>query len=91
MAIERRRVYFGGRVQGVGFRMTARRLASGFPLSGFVRNLDDGRVEVVVEGDSVVVADFLRAILREFGDSIRDQDEALEPVGVPPLAGFSIR
>jgi len=91
MAIERRRVYFGGRVQGVGFRMTALRLASGLPVVGFARNLDDGRVELVVEGDSAVVSGFLGAILREFGDSIRDQDETLEPVGVPPFAGFSIR
>ncbi len=91
MVIERRRVYFGGRVQGVGFRMTARRLALGFPLVGFVRNLDDGRVELVVEGDSADVSGFLKAIISEFGNSIRDQDESLEPVGVPPFAGFSIR
>ena len=91
MAIERRRVFFRGRVQGVGFRMTARRLASGFAVAGFVRNLDDGRVELLVEGEPAAVAGLLDAIGREFAGSIADREAAAEPAGDPPLAGFSIR
>jgi acylphosphatase len=45
-----RRVLYSGRVQGVGFRYRARRIANGYAVTGFVRNLPDGRVELVVEG-----------------------------------------
>lgn len=90
MTIERRRVLYEGRVQGVGFRMTARRLASSHPVSGTVRNLPDGRVELVVEGDSAGLAAYLDAIRREFGDMIRDITVEREPPGGEPLSGFSI-
>jgi acylphosphatase len=90
MTIERRRVLYEGRVQGVGFRMTARRLASGRPISGSVRNLDDGRVELVIEGDSNDLAAYLDAIHREFGNMIRDITVERETPGSEPLAGFAI-
>ena len=91
MRIERRRILFEGRVQGVGFRMTARRLSSAFPVSGFVRNMEDGRVELVVEGEPESLASYLEAVHREFGDMIRDIQEDAEPVGDEELAGFTIR
>ena len=47
---ERREVYYSGHVQGVGFRYTAASLAASLDVSGFVRNLSDGRVQLVVEG-----------------------------------------
>ena len=50
MSRERRRIYYSGRVQGVGFRFSTQRLASGFAVAGSVKNLRDGRVEVVAEG-----------------------------------------
>ena len=71
--------------------MTTRRLAQGFPISGFVRNLEDGRVELVVEGESPMLIHLLGAIQREFGDSIRETWGSTEAVGDPPLEGFSIR
>lgn len=52
----RRRVTVGGRVQGVFFRDSCRRVASAAGVAGWVRNLDDGRVEVVVEGPPGPVA-----------------------------------
>lgn len=66
-------VYFSGTVQGVGFRFTAERLARRFQVTGFVRNVEDGRVEVVAEGEEKELAEFLTAI-RESGmkDYIRD-------------------
>ena len=62
MPSERLRALYTGRVQGVGFRDTAQRLAGRFAVSGFVRNLDDGRVELVAEGEPVEVNAFLDAI-----------------------------
>jgi acylphosphatase len=50
MATESRHVFYSGRVQGVGFRYTARKIAQGHAVTGFVRNLADGRVELVAEG-----------------------------------------
>ena len=47
---QQREVYYAGRVQGVGFRYTVRSLAARFDVTGFVRNLPDGRVHLVVEG-----------------------------------------
>lgn len=46
----RAHVHYSGRVQGVGFRYTAERLALDLGLVGFVKNLPDGRVELVCEG-----------------------------------------
>ena len=44
------RVFYSGHVQGVGFRYTAKTVAAGFEISGNVRNLSDGRVELIAEG-----------------------------------------
>ena len=43
-------VLYSGRVQGVGFRYTAKTVAAGFELTGTVKNLADGRVELIAEG-----------------------------------------
>ena len=57
---QQREVYYAGSVQGVGFRYTVRSLAARFDVTGFVRNLPDGRVHLVVEG----AADEIDAISR---------------------------
>ncbi len=90
MSQERRRVYYSGRVQGVGFRYTAHRLAQGFAVSGFVRNLDDGRVELLAEGDPAELDRFLGAIQGRFGGSIDDIQVERLP-GEPSCRGFTIR
>ncbi|HPW65178.1 MAG: Acylphosphatase [Candidatus Omnitrophica bacterium ADurb.Bin314] len=64
--MKRMQVFFSGTVQGVGFRFTTERVARRFAVTGFVRNLDDGRVEVVAEGEEPVLVEFLTAI-RESG------------------------
>ena len=46
-------VYIKGRVQGVFFRAETQRVAQGFNITGWVRNMADGRVEAVFEGDDV--------------------------------------
>jgi acylphosphatase len=58
-----RQVYYEGRVQGVGFRYTVRQLAKGFDVTGWVRNLPDGRVELQASGENQEVEAFLEAIL----------------------------
>ena len=63
----RRTVYYSGRVQGVGFRYTAEGLARGFEVSGTVRNLPDGRVELVAEGTTEEVDRFVEAVGRQMG------------------------
>ena len=59
--IENKRIhaYFSGSVQGVGFRFTAERLASALGLTGWVKNLQDGRVEVTCEGQEKDINGFL--------------------------------
>ena len=91
MALERRRVVYSGWVQGVGFRFTARHLARGFAVAGFVRNLPDGRVELVAEGEAAEVEALLAAVRGEMGDKIHHADEQVEPPETPPLSGFEIR
>jgi acylphosphatase len=58
-----KRVFYEGRVQGVGFRYTVRSLATGYEVVGWVKNLIDGRVELEVQGDADEVDAFLEAIL----------------------------
>ena len=62
---------FHGRVQGVGFRATTSRLATGFAVSGHVRNLADGSVEVQAWGNPSVLEEFHAAILREHASRIQ--------------------
>lgn len=57
------RVIYSGKVQGVGFRYSTERLASHFDVCGYVRNLVDGNVELVAEGEKQTLVDFLQAIL----------------------------
>jgi acylphosphatase len=86
-----RRVYFSGQVQGVGFRFTSRQLARGFDVAGYVRNLPDGRVELVAEGDPAEIDRFLQAVRDEMGYFIRDVTIESCPPSPEPLAGFTVR
>ena len=62
MKRERVMNYFAGRVQGVGFRYSVKTVATGFEVTGTVRNLDDGRVELIAEGQKPELQQFLLAI-----------------------------
>ena len=62
----RLRVLYSGRVQGVGFRYNARMVVRGFDISGSVRNLPDGRVELMAEGTRDEIEAYCQAI-RESG------------------------
>ncbi|MFP3938262.1 MAG: acylphosphatase [Phycisphaerae bacterium] len=82
MAHQQRIVYFSGTVQGVGFRFTTVRVAGGYDVTGTVRNLPDGRVEVVAEGETEEIDRFLEDLTRRMGRYIRRRDEqTAEPTG----------
>jgi acylphosphatase len=66
-----RRILFIGRVQGVGFRYAAREIAEREGLTGFVRNLADGTVEMLAQGRPAQIDLCLEQIALEFGDHIR--------------------
>jgi len=70
-------VFYSGDVQGVGFRYTAKSVATGFEVTGTVRNLADGRVELIAEGARAELEGF-RAAIRDAGLSglIRDETVA---------------
>lgn len=84
-----KRVLYSGDVQGVGFRYTARSIAGGYPVAGFVRNLRDGSVELAVEGEPDQVEAFMAALAKRMAGNIRRvdvQDEAMQG-----YRGFEIR
>jgi acylphosphatase len=65
-------IIFSGQVQGVGFRFTAFNMANRHQLTGFVRNLPDGTVEMLVQGPAQTVNDCMRDIEEEFSGYIRE-------------------
>lgn len=84
------RVIYAGHVQGVGFRYTVRSLARRHPVSGYVRNLPDGSVELVAQGTLAAVNSLLADVNDQFHGNIRhcerrpiSPDDAFE--------GFEIR
>jgi len=87
--MERFTATYSGFVQGVGFRFTARRMASGFPIGGHVRNLPDGTVELVAEGELSEIERFLAAIEDRMSGHIQAKDLRREPVHAP-AADFRI-
>jgi acylphosphatase len=58
-------IFYSGRVQGVGFRYTVKTVAAGFEATGTVRNLPDGRVELIAEGPRDELEGFRQAIRDE--------------------------
>jgi acylphosphatase len=66
--------HYSGRVQGVGFRYTVKILVNGYEATGTVRNLPDGRVELVAEGDRAELESLLEAIRQsDVGRFIRQE------------------
>jgi len=87
---QRREVYYSGMVQGVGFRYTVRGVASRFAVTGYVKNLSDGRVELVVEGPTGQLERFLDAVDVEMGHYIADSQRKSGPA-TGKYARFDIR
>lgn len=86
----RREVYYSGYVQGVGFRFTVQHIARRFAVEGFVRNVPDGRVQLVAEGEPHELDQFLRAVRDRMDVNIHDlTDDSQEASG--KFVGFEIR
>ncbi len=83
-------VYYSGRVQGVGFRYHTLQIAREFEVSGTVRNLSDGRVELVAEGDEAEVRAFLAEVAGRLAPFIRQVQESAAR-GPARHSGFHIR
>ena len=81
--------YFTGHVQGVGFRYHTLQIAKEFELSGFVRNLSDGRVELEAEGDENEVRDFIEEVEDRLSVYIR-KTETSTGRRMPVHKGFTI-
>jgi len=84
-----RQVFYEGRVQGVGFRFTVKQIARGFEVTGWVRNLPDGRVELQCSGESAEVHAFLNDIIES---ELKSHIKGVTVLPIPPLAvrGFEI-
>lgn len=70
--IYRQSVHFSGRVQGVGFRYSTLQTAKEYAVNGFVRNLADGRVLLVAEGERSEVQAFCAAVAERLSPFIRE-------------------
>lgn len=80
--VVRRHFYFSGRVQGVGFRFQACRLARSLGLTGSVENLWDGRVELEAQGEERAIEELLRALNRQpyiMIDNVEEKDLPVIP------------
>ena len=87
------RVRYSGQVQGVGFRATARSIAAGFAVSGWVKNEPDGSVLLEAQGAPADVEAFLTDLRAEMGANIRGEDRiGLADVGAEAgESGFVVR
>jgi acylphosphatase len=86
-----RRYLIDGHVQGVGFRYFTEDVASREGISGWVRNLPDGRVEAEIEGDAEAVERFERAIRRGPRGARVDQVDVFDDVPSGSRSGFTVR
>ncbi len=85
------RIYVSGTVQGVGYRAFTKRLAQSYGLTGWVKNLPDGRVEVFVQGDKDVIWDFLKQLWEGPTAGRVDSMEILKEVPSHEERDFTIR
>jgi acylphosphatase len=86
----RRHVHYSGTVQGVGFRYTVLQIARGLAVTGFVRNLSDGTVEVVAEGEGDQVGRLLEQIAVAMEGCITQAPVTDEPA-TGEFGGFRVR
>jgi acylphosphatase len=90
-ARESRRYFVSGFVQGVGYRYFAMRMAQRLGLSGYARNLPDGRVEVYAAGGASKLADYRKELERgPQGASVVAVAEEEAPLNPEFAKGFSI-
>ena len=85
-----RQIFYEGRVQGVGFRYTVKQIAKGYDVVGWVRNLEDGRVELQCSGEPEEVEAFIEGIAES---QLKSHIRAVTASPIPALdqRGFQIR
>ena len=84
-----KKVTYWGKVQGVGFRFAAFELARDYPVTGYVKNLLDGQVELMAQGEAQDVERFLAAVSAKLAGCIKGQKQDDE--APRNFAGFTIR
>ncbi len=82
--------FFTGRVQGVGFRYQTLQVAKEFEVSGFVKNLPDGRVQLEAEGQAAEARDFVAAVQERMTGYIRKTEQS-EGKRNATFQGFAIQ
>ena len=87
---ERRQVHYSGHVQGVGFRYEAQRLAQAYSVAGYVQNLADGRVKLVVEGAPRELDRYLAEVAERMGRRIANAIVDVGPAS-NEFSGFDVR
>ncbi len=80
---------YSGKVQGVGFRYTVKRIADKYYIVGWVRNLSSGHVEAFAQGEDLALDSFIKGVDLYFQDNIRDKKITEE--NLLSLDGFQIR
>jgi acylphosphatase len=77
--MQRRVYHFTGRVQGVGFRYTTQNIALRHNVHGYVRNLRDGRVELVMEGDEREMDEIVQTLRQRMAEHVRKIESQVAP------------
>lgn len=77
--MHRKTCHFSGRVQGVGFRYTVKNIALQYDVQGYVKNLSDGRVELVMEGPDDQLDGLLHEVQERLRPYIQDVDQRVLP------------
>ncbi|HPC60367.1 MAG TPA: acylphosphatase [Verrucomicrobiota bacterium] len=83
-------IFYSGNVQGVGFRYTVKSVAAGYEVTGFVRNLPDGRVELLAEGSKDEIEAFRQAIRDSGLEHFVRQEQAAWSDATGEYRGFEI-
>lgn len=87
---EQRIIHFKGNVQGVGFRYATTRIADAYDVTGYVRNLPDGCVEVVAEGEKKEIDAFLGDLRERMSGYVRGLTQQTAPAS-GRFASFGVR
>lgn len=85
-----KRVVYEGRVQGVGFRYTCKDIARGYDVTGSVRNLADGTVELIASGEHDEIEEFLREVAEDSPVAHHIKLIRVEKIGGFDGSGFQI-
>ncbi|MFA5200143.1 MAG: acylphosphatase [Candidatus Omnitrophota bacterium] len=75
-------IFYSGKVQGIGFRYAVLEIAIQEKVSGWVKNLKDSRVEVIIEGSQASLDNFLEKVSSKFSNYIEDTAIEELPAGL---------